>query len=235
MVSITQTAEITPGSPTPGSGRHSGLECVRAAGPRPEDHRARPASEAAACPARGQPSSRQRHAQVARSAGGQRRGQHCSTPSTPFPAQPPTAKVPEMREAGRSKTSRSQKPKTWEPKQRPKPREAGRQRDWSEPSSHCLPCPHAPDTEGPWPGLQARMRGTVVPLRSRAQLLRLLWSRRACTACVPRRTPALPAPPTEPSFRPAQCPPLLPDLPADHPTPPSQGVVNMSDEFSFLR
>lgn len=71
------------------------------------------------------------------------------TPLTTFPAQPPTAEVPEMREAGSSKTSWLGRPKAWELKQRPKPRVARRQCGWVRglslpilppPSHHSMHC-----------------------------------------------------------------------------------------------
>lgn len=116
----------------------------------PGGHRSTSSLGPAAGPVQGPPSSRQRQAQATRSAGGQRKGAaHCD-PFHTFPAQPATAGVPETREAGSSKTSRSERPQAWELKHRPKPRVARRQHDRVRELSLYLP--HTPMHQGPTAG-----------------------------------------------------------------------------------
>lgn len=149
VVSITDTALITPGSPTPRSGRHFGGECVRATQPCPEATEARPAWGQLPAPCRGLPAHGKGRPQRRGQQEGRGREQRCVTPSTTFPAQPATAEVPETREAGSSKTSSSERPKAWE-LNRPKPRVARRQHDQVRGLSHghCH-SPHLPPPRPP--------------------------------------------------------------------------------------
>lgn len=132
-----------------------------------------------------------------------------------FPAQPPTAEVPEMRETVSSKTSCFGRPRAWELKLKPKLRVARRQCGWVRGLS-LRRCQRIPAHHAQKPHcclLRARAEALCFPQtldprgssfnRSSGSSGHLELAQQPG---FPLHAPALPIPPKKPSFHPAPMP-----------------------------
>lgn len=164
--------------------------------------------------------------------------QSCLTPSTAFPARPPTAEVSETRESASSKTSCLDSAKAWELNQRPRAPVAG---DGVARSGLSTPDPappavlHAPAPPltnhaslglwSPGPGVPT---GPLVPLGTRS------WHSPLLTLCTPE-LPLHPPAPVSSSFLtlPAEDTPSLGLLLPSSSQPPSLMNSHFCNDLTF--